>query len=102
KGARHGTGPRPYPGHRGEGRGLLPRAAGRGRECGRGVVARHRLPVRAHAATAEAADAAGRRVEGAMTSVLVTGGTGSFGAAFARTLLSGAAVRRIVVFSRDE
>ncbi len=35
-------------------------------------------------------------------SVLVTGGTGSFGKAFVRTLLNGTGVRRVIVFSRDE
>jgi UDP-N-acetylglucosamine 4,6-dehydratase len=34
--------------------------------------------------------------------VLVTGGTGSFGRAFVATLLADTAVRRVVVFSRDE
>jgi UDP-N-acetylglucosamine 4,6-dehydratase len=38
----------------------------------------------------------------ANASVLVTGGTGSFGRAFCRALLSTAAPRRLVVFSRDE
>ena len=37
-----------------------------------------------------------------MKSVLVTGGTGSFGRAFIRRLLRDAEVTRIVVFSRDE
>ncbi len=35
-------------------------------------------------------------------SVLVTGGTGSFGKSFIRTLLTGYAPRRVVVYSRDE
>lgn len=35
-------------------------------------------------------------------SILVTGGTGSFGKAFVRTLLREHAPRRIVIFSRDE
>src|SRR5918994_7529124 len=35
-------------------------------------------------------------------SVLVTGGTGSFGKAFIRRLLDEGAARRVVVFSRDE
>lgn len=35
-------------------------------------------------------------------SVLITGGTGSFGKAFIKRLLSTTAVRRVVVFSRDE
>jgi UDP-N-acetylglucosamine 4,6-dehydratase len=35
-------------------------------------------------------------------SVLITGGTGSFGRAFARRLLGTTKVRRVVVFSRDE
>lgn len=35
-------------------------------------------------------------------SVLVTGGTGSFGQAFVRRLISAAAPRRVIVFSRDE
>ena len=35
-------------------------------------------------------------------SVLVTGGTGSFGKAFIRRLLSDFEPRRVVVFSRDE
>ena len=35
-------------------------------------------------------------------SVLVTGGTGSFGKAFVKQLLETTAVRRVVVFSRDE
>jgi UDP-N-acetylglucosamine 4,6-dehydratase len=35
-------------------------------------------------------------------SVLITGGTGSFGKAFIRRLLSDREVRRIIVFSRDE
>lgn len=35
-------------------------------------------------------------------SVLVTGGTGSFGSAFVRTLLEQSAARRIIIFSRDE
>ena len=35
-------------------------------------------------------------------SVLVTGGTGSFGRRFVETLLTKTAVRRLVVFSRDE
>jgi UDP-N-acetylglucosamine 4,6-dehydratase len=37
-----------------------------------------------------------------MNSVLVTGGTGSFGRAFVRRLLDASKVERIVVFSRDE
>lgn len=36
------------------------------------------------------------------SSILVTGGTGSFGKKFIRTLLNTASLRRIVVFSRDE
>jgi UDP-N-acetylglucosamine 4,6-dehydratase len=36
------------------------------------------------------------------SSVLVTGGTGSFGSAFVRQLLATAPPRRLVVFSRDE
>jgi UDP-N-acetylglucosamine 4,6-dehydratase/5-epimerase len=36
------------------------------------------------------------------TSVLVTGGTGSFGRSFCRALLSATAPRRLIVFSRDE
>ncbi|MCX6779875.1 MAG: SDR family NAD(P)-dependent oxidoreductase, partial [Candidatus Magasanikbacteria bacterium] len=35
-------------------------------------------------------------------SVLVTGGTGSFGKKFVRTLLDNSEARRIIVFSRDE
>ena len=35
-------------------------------------------------------------------SVLITGGTGSFGRKFVRTVLSAGQVRRLVVFSRDE
>ncbi|AWK90200.1 UDP-N-acetylglucosamine 4,6-dehydratase (inverting) [Azospirillum thermophilum] len=35
-------------------------------------------------------------------SVLVTGGTGSFGSRFVRTLLERASPRRVIVFSRDE
>ncbi len=35
-------------------------------------------------------------------SILVTGGTGSFGRKFVRTLLDGHAPRRIIIFSRDE
>ncbi|MGA0916956.1 MAG: polysaccharide biosynthesis protein, partial [Ilumatobacteraceae bacterium] len=35
-------------------------------------------------------------------SVLVTGGTGSFGKAFIRRLLADFEPRRVVVFSRDE
>ena len=35
-------------------------------------------------------------------SILVTGGTGSFGRAFIRTVLERYAVRRLIVFSRDE
>lgn len=35
-------------------------------------------------------------------SVLITGGTGSFGRKMAETLLTGHALRRLVVFSRDE
>ena len=34
--------------------------------------------------------------------ILVTGGTGSFGRAFVDTILRETAVRRVVVFSRDE
>jgi len=36
------------------------------------------------------------------TSVLVTGGTGSFGRSFCRALLSATPPRRLIVFSRDE
>lgn len=36
------------------------------------------------------------------TSILVTGGTGSFGKQFIKTVLSNHDVRRIIVFSRDE
>lgn len=36
------------------------------------------------------------------SSVLVTGGTGSFGQAFVRTLLEKTNVRKVIVFSRDE
>jgi UDP-N-acetylglucosamine 4,6-dehydratase len=36
------------------------------------------------------------------TSILITGGTGSFGRAFARLLLARGVPRRLVVFSRDE
>lgn len=36
------------------------------------------------------------------SSVLVTGGTGSFGKAFIKSLLQNSKVRRLVVFSRDE
>jgi UDP-N-acetylglucosamine 4,6-dehydratase len=36
------------------------------------------------------------------TSILITGGTGSFGKALARHLLSGTSPRRLVIFSRDE
>lgn len=36
------------------------------------------------------------------TSILITGGTGSFGKAFAKTLLAGSAPRRLIIFSRDE
>ena len=36
------------------------------------------------------------------TSILITGGTGSFGKAFVRELLNRHAPRRIIVFSRDE
>lgn len=36
------------------------------------------------------------------SSVLITGGTGSFGKAFIRRLLDDGAVRRVVVYSRDE
>jgi len=36
------------------------------------------------------------------SSVIVTGGTGSFGRAFCRALLSGQRPRRLIVFSRDE
>ncbi|MDO8626791.1 MAG: UDP-N-acetylglucosamine 4,6-dehydratase (inverting) [Candidatus Magasanikbacteria bacterium] len=35
-------------------------------------------------------------------SVLVTGGTGSFGQKFIKTLLANSAARRIIIFSRDE
>jgi UDP-N-acetylglucosamine 4,6-dehydratase len=35
-------------------------------------------------------------------SVMVTGGTGSFGQAFVRTILEASEVRRVVVYSRDE
>ena len=35
-------------------------------------------------------------------SVLITGGTGSFGYAYAKTLLSRYNIKRLVVFSRDE
>src|SRR5687767_535823 len=35
-------------------------------------------------------------------SILVTGGTGSFGQCFVRTLLQRHAPRRLIVFSRDE
>ena len=35
-------------------------------------------------------------------SVLITGGTGSFGQKFVRALLDRHAPRRVVVFSRDE
>ena len=35
-------------------------------------------------------------------SILVTGGTGSFGQRFIRTLLRSSAARRIIIFSRDE
>src|ERR1700758_1874758 len=35
-------------------------------------------------------------------SVLITGGTGSFGRHFVRTLLQSAKPRRLVIFSRDE
>lgn len=35
-------------------------------------------------------------------SVLVTGGTGSFGEIFVRTALEGSTARRVIVFSRDE
>jgi UDP-N-acetylglucosamine 4,6-dehydratase len=38
----------------------------------------------------------------ASASILVTGGTGSFGSAFARKILDMAAPRRLIVFSRDE
>ncbi len=37
-----------------------------------------------------------------MRSVLITGGTGSFGSAFVRRLLSRADIERVVVYSRDE
>ncbi len=40
--------------------------------------------------------------EFANRSVLVTGGTGSFGSRFVRTLLERARPRRVIVFSRDE
>ena len=36
------------------------------------------------------------------SSVLITGGTGSFGKAFARTLLDRVDPERLVIFSRDE
>ena len=39
---------------------------------------------------------------GALKSVLITGGTGSFGKAFARFLLESTAVERLVIFSRAE
>ncbi|MGZ3532940.1 MAG: polysaccharide biosynthesis protein, partial [Vulcanimicrobiaceae bacterium] len=35
-------------------------------------------------------------------SILVTGGTGSFGKAFTASLLAGAEPKRLVIFSRDE
>jgi len=35
-------------------------------------------------------------------SILITGGTGSFGRQFVRSLLAGGAPRRLIVFSRDE
>jgi len=35
-------------------------------------------------------------------SILITGGTGSFGRVLARTLLRNHAPRRLVIFSRDE
>ena len=35
-------------------------------------------------------------------SVLITGGTGSFGRAFARRLLQADECRRVIIFSRDE
>lgn len=41
-------------------------------------------------------------VDLAGTSVLVTGGTGSFGNAFVRRVLDSGAPRRLIVFSRDE
>ena len=37
-----------------------------------------------------------------MNSILITGGTGSFGQEFVRTLLDQRAFKRIVVYSRDE
>ena len=36
------------------------------------------------------------------TSILVTGGTGSFGKQFVRTVLDNTAARRVIIFSRDE
>ena len=36
------------------------------------------------------------------TSILVTGGTGSFGKRFIRTVLDQTAARRVIIFSRDE
>jgi len=38
----------------------------------------------------------------ALESILVTGGTGSFGNAFARTILEANPERRVIIFSRDE
>ena len=37
-----------------------------------------------------------------MNSILITGGTGSFGQEFVRTLLDQQAFKRIVIYSRDE
>ena len=37
-----------------------------------------------------------------LPSILVTGGTGSFGSAFVRHCLTTADYRRIIIFSRDE
>lgn len=48
----------------------------------------------------EAADSLHRRLDGA--SLLVTGGTGSFGRAFVRRVFEAARPSRLVVFSRDE
>ena len=45
-------------------------------------------------------DASGAIVDGA--SVLVTGGTGSFGQAFVRDVLATGKPKRLIVFSRDE
>ena len=41
-----------------------------------------------------------KQVDG--NSILVTGGTGSFGQAFVRTVLEKMSPRRVIVFSRDE